>query len=485
MRNSPWRHQAVALDFIEDRLRLSRSAGENGALLSMAMGTGKSFVTIAEIMRLGYPRVLILCPKKVVAVWPREFQKHTDADVKVCAPQGSTVFNRALEAGMAYDAAYASHKQFVLVLNYEAAFREPFGPALREAKYGYQEINVKQRGLLAEMEFDLIVMDESHRLKAHDGRAARFVHWLSDQIPYRLGLTGTPMPHSPMDIWSQARALDKSVFGDNYFAFRNRYAVMGGFDGKQVVAFKNAEQLNTKLRSLAFSVGNDVLDLPPAHHVERRFELSPAGRKAYAIIEKDFIAYLERGTVTVTNSLTRLLRLTQCTSGYVHDDEGFDVEVDAAKEEELADIFADLPLDQPVVVFCKFRHDLDTIARVSRASERDCYELSGRVDQLAQWQTDNGSHPVLAVQIQAGGVGVDLTRASLCIFFSQTYSLGDYLQAQARVHRPGQERPVTYISLIANDTVDEQVYEALQNRQDVVEAVLEYHRGKRHKHVQR
>ena len=80
---------------------------------------------------------------------------------------------------------------------------------------------------------------------------------------------------------------------------------------------------------------------------------------------------------------------------------------------------------------------------------------------------------MLAVQIQAGGVGVDLTRARYCCFYSPSFSLGDYEQARARVHRPGQTRKVTYIKLIAPDTVDERIYEALSSKKDVVRYVLE------------
>ena len=126
---------------------------------------------------------------------------------------------------------------------------------------------------------------------------------------------------------------------------------------------------------------------------------------------------------------------------------------------------------EPVVVFCRFQQDLDVVHEVCQRLGRSSGELSGRKDQWEDFQFKE-AFEVLAVQIQAGGVGVNLTRAAYAIYYSIGFSLGDYLQSLARIHRPGQRRPVTYYHLIARKTIDERVYEALEARQDLVEAVL-------------
>ena len=97
-------------------------------------------------------------------------------------------------------------------------------------------------------------------------------------------------------------------------------------------------------------------------------------------------------------------------------------------------------------------------------------ELSGRRDELKRWQ--EGEAQVLAVQIQAGGEGVDFTRARYSIFYSVGYQLGKYEQAKARVHRPGQTRPVQHIHLVARNTVDVKIMRALERRAEIVEAIL-------------
>ena len=79
---------------------------------------------------------------------------------------------------------------------------------------------------------------------------------------------------------------------------------------------------------------------------------------------------------------------------------------------------------------------------------------------------------VLAVQIQAGGLGLDLTLARYAIYYSLGFSLGDYSQSMARLHRPGQTHPVEYIHIVASGTVDETVMDALARREAVIETIL-------------
>jgi SNF2 family DNA or RNA helicase len=110
------------------------------------------------------------------------------------------------------------------------------------------------------------------------------------------------------------------------------------------------------------------------------------------------------------------------------------------------------------------------------AAGRRYYELSGRINQLEDWKTERpGDRPagVIAVQIRAGGAGVDLTRACYCVYYSLGFSLGDYDQSRRRINRPGQTRPVRFYHLIANDTVDEKVYAALKAKTDVVSHIMD------------
>ena len=438
----PWRHQLRAYRFAE---------AMPAAMLALEMGCGKSKVVVDLIVNLGLNRALIVCPLSVVDVWPAQFRSHAGAPARVLALGDGGVKEKTRALATALE---VTQGPLVVVVNYESAWREPLS------------------SLLLAQWWPLAVLDESHRVKAPGGKASLFCNRLREHAARRLALTGTPMPHSPLDLYAQYRFLDPGVFGTSFVRFRTHYAVMGGYQNHQVTGFQHEDELAANFERLAFRVkASDVLDLPEVQHVTRTCRLSGEEARVYAELASELIAGVRSGIVTASNALVKLLRLQQVASGYVRDDEGHDTELGTSKRALLADVLEDLPRREPVVVFCRFHHDLDTVRTVATEHGRSCAELSGRVNELAAWQ--RGDADVLAVQIQAGGVGIDLTRARYCVMFSVGYSLGEYEQALARVHRPGQTRPVVYVHLLAAHTVDDDVYAALDAKRDAVEAVLE------------
>jgi SNF2 family DNA or RNA helicase len=252
---------------------------------------------------------------------------------------------------------------------------------------------------------------------------------------------------------------------------------MGGYGGYQVTGYRNQDELNKKFYSIAIRVEENVLELPPVVEEERYCVLSHKAQVMYDNLENNLITLVGKGMVTAANGLTLLLRLQQMTGGWLAPDvdlmnpEKRPEQVDDGKMKLLADVLEDIALDEPVVVFCRFVQDLATVRSVARVQKRTSFELSGRYKELEQWKNDT-TGSVFAVQIQSGGLGIDLTRAHYCVYYSVGFSLGEYEQSQARVHRPGQKETVTYIKLIVRNTVDEKVYKALVEKKNVVEAVL-------------
>ena len=433
-------------------------------MLALGLGAGKTRVAIGAILNRDVKRVLILAPKSVVPVWSTEFAKHASVTNVVALDNGSvssktSTAQRVLQwadrgVTLTVNGVVASqhHPMVVIVTNYDSARNEPF------------------RSWSLGAGFDMVVCDESQRIKAAGGVTSRYVAALGRQAKYRLCLSGTPAAHSPLDLYAQYRFLDPSVFGSSFQRFRMRYAVYGGYQAHEVVGYQNVAELNRKFHSVAFQVGREVLDLPDATEVTRYCELAPEGRRVYRELSNNLYAQLEKGEVSAANAMVALLRLQQLTGGYLESDDGVLHEVDHAKRDLLAEVLEEVGPDEPVVVFCRFRRDLDTVTAVAAVAGEETLELSGRANDLARWQAGEGR--VLAVQIQAGGVGISLVRAAYVIFYSVGYSLSDFDQAKARAHRPGQDRPVTFVRLVAKDTVDEAVYEALAERRDVIDAVL-------------
>jgi len=432
-----WPHQTEALDFI---------SGKPGSMLAMDMGTGKSRVIVDLIAQEGYQKVLILAPLSVVGnVWPGEFRKHAPGLLHALALGSKPIKTRQVIA----EYALKTGQPTAVILNYDAVWRQPFADWAMAQPW------------------DLLVMDESHRIKAPGGVASRYCSRLSDRVGHRVALTGTPMAHSPLDIYAQYRALDKSIYGTSFTRFRSRYAVMGGFNRMEVVGYQRETELRDKFYSRAYRVeSDDVLDLPSTLSINLTCDLGRLGQRLYTEMADEFIADLEGGQITASNALSRLLRLQQITSGYGRLEDGSDVEVDTAKAKVLEDTLTDIG-SQPVVVFVRFVHDLDVVHRVAAKVGVPSFEVSGRRKDLAEW-----TEGVLAVQIQAGGLGLDLTLARYAIYYSLGFSLGDYSQSMARLHRPGQTHPVEYIHILASGTVDEMVMEALANRKAVIEHIL-------------
>ena len=441
---SLWPHQQEAIDFVEALW----AAGRPAAMLAMAMGTGKSRVAVELITRHHLYPALILAPKSVVPVWPEQFARYSDGSPLVLALGEGSIQKRAQTLSVAAQ----RPEPLVVVSNYDAAWQGGL------------------RALLLGQRWGGVVADESHRLASAGGRQSMFARELAKRTERRLALTGTPLSSGPLSLYGQYRFLDTSVFGTSFVQFRARYAVMGGYGNHQVLRYQNLDELSERMYSIAYRAEAAVLDLLPPIDERLECELEPAARKLYRELETEFVAELEEGTITATNTLVKMLRLAQLASGTLPDDDGVPRKVSTAKAGALADALDALDKAEPVVVFVRFRADLDAVHEVARKQGRESLELSGRVNELARWQA--GDAPVLAVQIQAGGTGIDLTRARYCILFSLGFSLAQYDQARARLHRPGQTRHVTYIHIVAKGTIDALLYRALARKANDVRSVL-------------
>lgn len=460
-----WDHQEQAVQRIIE---------QEGTLLGFEMGTGKSRCVVEHNRRRRPRRTLILCPKSVVGVWPHEFHKHApDHDVFVVPLVKGTGKDKVEQARKAWQTAHDADTPLVLVVNYESARIEPLATALLKPLW------------------DVVVLDESHRVKAPAGKTSRWCARLGKRAVKRVALTGTPMPHSPLDIWAQYRFLDDRIFPSSFHRFKFNYAIMGGFyvNGKpvQVVGWKNQDDLHQKVYSIGMRVTKDeVLDLPPVLHVQRFVEL-PARRMAeYRCLKRELVIQLEEGTVSAANALVAATRLQQLTSGFAVTDDGGCVRFPSSpKDHALQEILEDVGPSQPVVVFARFRSDLEAAAEVARACGRAVDFLHGDQNdignlweprytdrQFAEYVVPHAS--VACIQIQAGGLGIDLTAASNVVYYSQTYNLGDYEQSLARSHRMGQTQKVTYYHLLAKHTIDTRIVSALERRKRDVSDVLEF-----------
>lgn len=439
-----------------------------GLLFEMGCGKTRTAIAIAgAAYNLGaVQRVLVVAPTSVVSVWPKEIAEVAGFKVTCRALLGTK--NQRLK--MLDDLEKFPFKAMkVAVINYESTWREDV----------FEE--------LQKFDADLIICDESQRIKTHDAKQSKAMHELGDRARYKLILSGTPVQNDAIDIWSQYRFLDKTIFGDNFYKFRNRYAIMGGFNRKQIVGYKDLDGLIKKEHSIAFRITKEeAIDLPEQTFITRRVELDKKTADLYKQIKQSSYAELMNGdTITATTVLTKLLRLQQLAGGFLVTDESEKpVLVNRSKLDALSDIVQDYVIDgkKKLVIFARFIpevHEIqNVIAGLFKGTGMQQVAIYGAIKKeergeiIRQFQEDPKT-TVIVGQIDTLGVGVTLTAADTCVYYSKNFNYATFSQSLSRIHRIGQRNTCTYISLIAEKTVDENIEAALAKKEDMAKTVVD------------
>ena len=398
--------------------------------------------------------MLIVAPLSILGVWETEFAQFADFDYALAVLTGDSAKKADTLRHMNGTALQ------VAVVNYESAWRME------------QELSVWGP--------DLIVCDEGHKIKTHNISASKAMHRLGAKAGYRLLLTGTLITNKAIDVFSPYKFLNPAIFGTSFYAFRSRYFDMVGYGNHTPVLKKSMEaELSARLHSIAYRAAKaDCLDLPETTDIIRQVELEPAARKIYRSLVKENFAELASGEVTAPNVLTRLLRLSQLTGGFLGNDENAAVQqISSAKLSAMEDILESAVAEgQKLVIIARFLPEIRAICKEldGRGLRYACItgEVQDRAAQVAQFQNDPDV-PVFVGQIATAGLGLTLTAASTMVFYSLDYSMSNYEQAKARIHRVGQRNPCTYIHLIAKGTVDEKVLTALRNKADLAKALVD------------
>ena len=440
------------------------SLKSRGAALLMEMGTGKSLTAIAITGALSQAgrirRVLIVAPLSILGVWEEEFQKFAAFPYALAVLSGSSAKKLDTLRHMNGTALQ------VVVVNYESAWR------LEKALTAWHP--------------DLIIADEGHKIKTHNIAASKAMHRMGTKASYRLLLTGTVITNKAIDVFSQYKFLNPAIYGNSFYAFRNRYFDMVGYGNHTPVLKKSMEgELTEKLHSISYRATKaECLDLPETTDVIRQIELESAALRIYRGLVKESYAELAGGEVTATNILTRLLRLSQLTGGFLGNDETAAVEqVSAAKLSALEDILDGAVAEgKKLVIIARFLPEIRAICKLleKRGLGYSCItgEVKNRDEQVARFQNEPEVMAFVG-QIATAGLGITLTAASTMVFYSLDYSMSNFEQTKARIHRVGQRMPCTYLYLVARGTVDEKVLAALESKADLARTLVDDYRSGR------
>lgn len=430
------------------------------------MGCGKTLTTIAvagALYNLGkIDRVLVVAPTSVCSVWPHDLNQFATFPWEARVLLGDK--KKRLKALNELEN-WPFKALRIAVINYESTHRE----GIFEALAAYKP--------------DLIVCDESQRIKNPSAAQSKALHKLGDAAPFRMILSGTPVQNNAVDLYSQYRFLDPAVYGANFYAFKNRYCIMGGYGQHQIVGYRNMDELVEKEHSVAYRVTKEeCLDLPQQTFINRYVQFTDAEQAIYEQLRKSSFLELETGeNVTATTILTMYLRLMQLTGGFLTADESTrPKQVNTAKLDALADIVDDYVVDagKKLVIFARFRAEIAAIENLLRLRKIQYGSIYGDVPMeergkiVDDFQT-NPDTKVFVAQIQTAGLGITLHAASTAVFYSYDYNYANYAQALARIHRIGQHLPVTYIHLVVDGSIDEKILAALENKEDMAKTVVD------------
>lgn len=454
---NPFEHQKRAFEFVMHKFKSG-----NGAALLVEMGCGKSLISVAVAGALfGEEKVrklLIVCPLSICGVWEEEFSKFADFDYNLRILKGS------LEKKIETLYSLQGQALQIAVVNYESVWRI--------------------EGQIKNWHPDMIICDESHKIKSHNIAASKSLHKLGEKTKYKLILTGTAITNKAIDIFSQYKFLEPKIFGKSFYTFRNHYFDMVGY-GNHTPVLKESmkDELKNKIHSIAFvAKKSECLDLPETTEIIRKIELEPSAMNTYKHLVRDSFAELQNSEVTVTNVLTKILRLSQLTGGFLGDDEGKKIhQISKAKLNALEDIIDDVTSSgKKLVIMARFIPEIEAIKKLLVKKNLSFSVITGdvknRANEISKFQNDVDVLVFLG-QIATAGLGITLTASSTMVFYSLDYSMSNFEQAKARIHRTGQKENCTYIYLIAANTVDEKIMKALKNKVNLAKSLIDDYRS--------
>jgi SNF2 family DNA or RNA helicase len=463
-KTKPYAHQLTALE---------KSWNKENFAYFMEMGTGKTKVLIDNLAML-YDKgkidgALIVAPKGVVKTWyeqelPTHLPDHIENVSVLWQPNITKGQQEKLES--LFEIETALH---ILVMNVEALSTD------KGVKFATKFINSHKA---------LMAIDESTTIKTPTAKRTKNIIGIGQNAKYKRIMTGSPITKNPLDLYTQCEFLDPWLLDfSSYYAFRNRYAEMKtmhvhGRSIQVVDKFQNLSELSDTVKQFSYRVlKEDCLDLPPKVFIKRHVTLTPEQKKVYEQMKKAAIAVLNGKVTTTMTVLTQLMRLHQITCGYVAADDGTTQQVESNRLNELMSVLEDT--DGKVIIWANYQMSVSEImqALTKKYGANSFVHYYGltpqedRQDYIRKFQNDPECRFIIGTP-QTGGYGITLTQANTVIYYSNGYDLEKRLQSEDRAHRIGQKKTVTYIDLIAEDTIDEKIVEALRKKINIASEVM-------------
>jgi len=334
---------------------------------------------------------------------------------------------------------------------------------------------------LKKFTFKVIVADESHYIKNPKAKRTKLLLKISERGQYKFISTGTPISKNILDIYPQFRFVDPNILGfKNYYAFRARYAIMGGFMSKQVVGIKKQEEILKRIEPFSIRMRKeDCLDLPPQIYETFYVDLSKDQLEVYKKLKKNFLVEIGTQKIISSNILTRFLHFQQITAGFLSGSHQAESQVFKFNKNPKLDLLEEILAEEKerkFIIYTRFLYENKMIKDRLEAKGYKIECLTGKVKSKRRAEIrkifQEGELDGLVVQIQVGGLGISFTRADIVIYYSNSFSYIERTQSESRVHRAGRKNTVLYLDLIARNTIDVSVLKILKKKREISDYVL-------------
>jgi len=325
------------------------------------------------------------------------------------------------------------------------------------------------------VKFGNLIIDESSRFKDPSTKRFKALKKHLKTFKRRIILTGTPTPQGMADLWSQVGILDLGERLEKTLTkFRDKYMMPDQMNRQTRVIYswkirENADKtIKDKISDICFSLkAEDYLELPPLTSIYQQIEISDKDRQKYEQLKKDMVANIGKEVITAPTAAALAGKLLQFTSGAVYNEDGEAQEIHSAKLERLESIMEES--SSPTLVFYHFKHSLQRL----RLQFPEAVVLDD--DNIASWR--RGEIRMLLAHPQSGGIGLNLQcnvgETAQTVWFDLPWSSENYVQANARIYRQGQEKPVIIHHLVVSNSIDEQVVKVLKGKINLQDALLE------------
>ena len=467
-KTKPYNHQKDIFEKIRDLPEFA---------LLMEQGTGKSKVIIDNFAYLykkgSIDAVLIVAPNGVHRNWiNEELPKHLPNDIEYESMFWENQKSKNKSFKSEFLQLIQSSKLAILTTNIES-FR------VDNAYFNFLTFCTRRNVMM--------VVDESARIKNPKAQQTKNVVKLGNYCLYRRILTGTPVTHSPFDLYSQFEFLNKAIIDhSSFYSFKNYFGI---FEKKtnwgsnrqydELKDYRNLDELKTLIDPHSYRITKDeCLDLPKKIYSKRYFALSNKQTDLYNNIKEDFIIKLENEPeVSVPMALTRMMKLQQVTSNFVALDDSKYKQVgdENPRLDTLLDIIKDTPKDESIIVWCRFTFDIETICECLHNEQISFCRYDGKTKANERSQNlldfQEKKCRVFVANPATAAEGLNLYVANNVIYYSNSFKLGERQQSEDRCHRIGQDKNVLYYDLVAENTLDFKIIQILINKQELANLI--------------